>query len=92
MNMKDSTKPLGRGGTISPSVRCMKKEKEMGLRGFHMNVVVRKPRETMRSEPFVIMIMSQSKLVIGWSFLCTLSFSRKNRDAGITSDRSTQRI
>ena len=89
--MKDSTKLLGRGGTISSSVRCMKKEKEK-LRGFHMNVVVRKPRETMRSEPFVIMIMSESILVIGWSFLCTLSFSRKNRDAGITSDRSTQRI
>ena len=36
MNMKDSTKPLGRGGTIPSSVRCMKKEKEK-LRGFHMN-------------------------------------------------------
>ena len=89
MNMKDSTKLLGRGGTVSSSVRCMEKEK---LRGFHMNVVVRKPREAMWSEPFVIMIMSESILVIGWSFLCTLSFSRKNRDAGITSDRSTQRI
>ena len=38
MNMKDSTKLLGRGGTVSSSVRCMEKEK---LRGFHMNVVVR---------------------------------------------------
>ena len=84
MNMKDSTKLLGRGGTIPFSVRRMKKEK---LRGFHMNVVVRKPREAMRS-----MIMCESILVIGWSFLCTLSFSRKNRDAGINSDRSALRI